>query len=120
MQLAPMQIAVDYEKPEEFAAKLRVTAACHPMGFVISEKFALMVAQRLDAADRLVGPHMAALQAERAATRADIDAALVLHGETRAMCAKGEAMALRALHQLYASLGVMALCVALVIVAVAQ
>ena len=99
MQLAPMQIAVDYDKPEEFAAKLRVTAACHPVAFVIPAKFGLMVAQRLDAADRLIGD-MAALQAERAAMRADIDAALVLHEKTKALSADGKLMAARALRRL--------------------
>ena len=70
---------------------------------MIPAKFGLMVAQRLDAADRLIGD-MAALQAERAAMRADIDAALVLHEKTKALSADGKLMAARALRRLYASL----------------
>ena len=103
-QVAPMQIVVDYDRPQDFAAKLRVTAACHPVAFIIPAKFALMVAHRLDAADRLVS-EMAALQAERAAMRDDIDAAQVLHAKTIAMCADGQLMAGRAQRRLHASLG---------------
>ena len=114
-----MQIAVDYDKPEEFAAKLRVTAACHPVAFVIPAKFGLMVAQRLDAGDKAAGD-LAELRASRAAALASVDNALRLHGLSKVMCAKGEAVALRALHQLYASLGAMAICVALLIAAVVQ
>lgn len=103
MQLAPMQIAVDYEKPEEFAAKLRVAAACHPVAFTVPAKFGLIVAQRLDAADG-VARDLADLRASRAAAQAAIDDALRLNEKTKAMCADGQVMANRALRRLYASL----------------
>ncbi len=71
MTLVHVTIPVDYGKPEEFAAKLRVAAAAHPVMFMIEARFARMVANRLEAVDRAVAEMDAAVTGARAAA-ADI------------------------------------------------
>lgn len=91
-----LDIVVDYAKPEDFAAKLKMAAALNPNGFMMESKLASMVAHRLDRADE----------------------AVQLHGETKAMCAKGEVMALRALRHLYVSLAFSALALGMLVAAI--
>lgn len=112
-----LDIVVDYAKPEDFAAKLKMAAALNPNGFMMESKLASMVAHRLNRADEAVRD-LAELRASRAAALASVDDALRLHGETKAMCPKGQAMALRALHHLYVSLAFSALALGMLVAAI--